>query len=348
MALQTRNRFVKISIKRDTAPVRLADTMPMTLVFVGATMPHTYFSNAEEAKEALKDLFDEGGEAVSDTVSMMFSQRKRHEVLGLVGVADEGGLTALLAQETPFEDSYRIASEGLTTVGHNEIAEYVEGKALLYYPTFYSTAEYEEFYEAQQENDNVAAFVHDTETENLGAGAAALASGNFFGDWWVEFNKINGITPNTFTTQEINDLLDKNASVYIRESRKDIVTGSKVMSGEYIDIVETEHYLVDKIIDKMFSILTTGNKIPYTQKGIDSFDGGLRNVLDNATNKGVLATDENDNPVYSVSAPLRAEVDTKYIKNRILPDLKFTAVPSGAIGKVEISGLLTFDMEEVR
>lgn len=349
MALQTRNRFVKISITRDTAPISLVGAMPMSLLFVGADLPHKYFTSAKEAKEAVADVVGDEGfldvDAINKTIDVMFNQKQHYEYLGLVGVTTEDEIQGLLDEEQPFADSYRVAGQGLSDDAQNTLANYVSGKPMFYYANFDNVADYEMFTELQSANDNVVAFVHNVDGENLAAGAAALASGNFFGDWWSEFKDVVGMSPTQLRADEVNKVLELNGNVYIREARRNMITGSKVVSGEYIDIVETEHYLVDQIIQKMFTILATTKKIPYTQKGIDLFEGGLRNILDLATNQGVLATDENDNPVYKVSTPLRTEINTEYIKNRILPDVKFVAIPTGAIGKVEINGTLTFDME---
>lgn len=346
MALQTRNRFITVNITRDTMPSTVDGTLPTTLLFVGADMPHEYFDNATDAVSALEGLSTEDNDlsVAVNVIKNMFAQ-EHHPKIGVMGVSAEESISTVLEAEEPFVDSYRIVTSGTTEVGRDLIAEYVKGKALFYYANFDDVDEYEAFAVANDDNDNVVGFVHDREGQNLAAAAASLASGNFFGDWWMEFKNLVGISPNTFTKRENDKILEYNGTVYIREARRNLLTGSKVVSGEYVDIVETEHYLVDEIIKKMFSILSTTKKIPYTQKGIDLFEGGLRNVLDLATDRGVLATDENDNAVYKVSTPLRTSVDTDYIKNRILPDVKFVAVPTGAIGKVEINGTLTFDME---
>lgn len=342
-----RNRYVDINITRDTMPMRLAGTMPMTLLFVGADLEHAYYTTAKDAKEAVElailEDSTESKEKVMRAIDVMFMQAQHHETLGVVGIETEGGLQGLLDSQEPFGTSYRIADLGTTTEGKDAIAEWVANKTLFYYPTFLDISELSDFVETHSSNDHVIPMIHD-EDELLGVGLAALASGNFFGRWWQKFKSVNGVAVTKFKADEIDTIELIGGNTYIRVSGRNVISDGKVTSGEFADVIETEHYLIDHLRQKMWGILTGNDKVPYTQKGIDLFHGGMRSVLDLATDEGILATDEQGGATYQTSAPRRDEINVEYVKARVLPDLKFVAIPTGAIGSVKIEGHLTFDM----
>lgn len=342
-----RNRYVDINITRDTMPMSLAGTMPMSLLFVGADLEHAYYKTAKDAKEAVELAFledsTESKEKVMRAVDVMFMQTQHYKTLGVVGIETEDDLQDLLDSQEPFGTSYRIADLGTTAEGKDAIAEWVANKTLFYYPTFLDISELSDFVETHSANDHVIPMIHD-EDELLGVGLAALASGNFFGRWWQKFKSVNGVAVTKFKADEINAIEAIGGNTYIRVSGRNVISDGKVTSGEFADIVETEHYLVDNLRQRMWDILVENDKVPYTQKGIDLFHAGVRSALDLATDEGILATDEQGGATYQTSAPRRDEINVEYVKARVLPDLKFTAIPTGAIGSVKIEGHLTFDM----
>lgn len=346
--MKKRSRFIKLDIKRDTMPRLINNTQMPVLIFVGQALPFQEFTSHKDFVEV---VVGEDQENVRKTMQVMFNQKERYPKIAALGVAEETDLLSALEPNNALGDAYWIASEGLTEDGHKALSDYAEDSGYIYMPTMTledATAYKESTDLLSKIYDRTFIMVTEKEGDNLGAALVSLSSGNFFGHWWPKFKTLNNMSPTSYTEDELTTIRNINANTYLRENGVNVVSDARVLSGEFLDIVQTEDYLRDAILTEIWNILTKTPKIAYIQKGIDLVHSGLIAALDKAsqTSVGVLLLDENNDVTYTTSAPLRNEIDTELIKQRILPDLKFTAIPSGAVGSVEITGLITYDLNE--
>lgn len=352
--MSSRNRFVHLTMERRTAPQLLEDTQMPVLVATGATMPLEKFRTFGEAKEFLTELEGEGSNVTEALMGLdlMFKQKKHHKEIGLIMVEEAQAILPALNSGDALGDGYYLTTTVQDVDVIQSIMEWVADKNVLFFPTVKTTDELQQLKDfvaekdATKIGDRTWPSVH--ETDHMGIAAASLSSGHFFGKFWLKFKGLVGISVTKFSDEQV-DLIDSlNGNTYIRVNGKSMISNSFVIGGEFMDIIQTEDYLVSKVTDAIFSTLTTVNKINYDQKGIDQIHGALIGVLQEASqpDRSVLLLDENGNTTFTTKAPLRSEIDTKYISNRILPDLEFTAIPTGAIGEVMIHGILTFGGEQ--
>ena len=106
-------------------------------------------------------------------------------------------------------------------------------------------------------------------------------------------------------------------------------------SGQYLDLVLGRDWLKSTIQDRVASVLQSVLKIEYTDVGVEQITTTIRAVLEEAASNGFV-----DKDTIKVTAPLVATVSPADKANRILPNVYFEAVLSGAVNKVKINGVL--------
>jgi len=117
-------------------------------------------------------------------------------------------------------------------------------------------------------------------------------------------------------------------------------SGRALKAGSWIDIPRTKQYLKNSILDEWASaklrIANSGNKIPYTQAGINLVETILTKPMKRAQALGALREDSFNSlgtrvPGYIISMPLIENIPDSYKTARQLPDVTITAYLSGAV-----------------
>jgi roadblock/LC7 domain-containing protein len=157
-------------------------------------------------------------------------------------------------------------------------------------------------------------------------------------NWAIK--QLNGVPKTTYTKTELNTLDEANVNSYMEYMGVNVTTNGICTNGTYADIVRSRDWLKSRIEENVFFVLLNNDKVPYTDIGISQIVGALRKSLRVAVSQGVIATDENNNPMFTIDAPTRAETTPNDRANRILPDINWTATIAGAINEVEINGVL--------
>lgn len=188
--------------------------------------------------------------------------------------------------------------------------------------------------------------------ENLDAKYSALAlMAKCFGydpgsvNWY--YRTLSGIPASNLTNAKIAELNKIPSGYYVTVGGKDIVMGAKVGTGEWIDIIRLRDWLVSEIRDNVFSYLVSSKKVPYTDKGIAGIQNRIEEVLRTAQKNGAICedtTDENGNVTkgYEVIVPRVSSISKAEKKSRILRNVTFTALLTGAINLAYIKGTLTY------
>lgn len=153
-----------------------------------------------------------------------------------------------------------------------------------------------------------------------------------------KFKEGNGISANKFTAQEKKNIQDKNGNVYVNIAGINMFEEGVVASGEFIDIMRGTDWIQARIQEQVFGLLTSNDKVPYTDGGIESIGLQVEDVLDRAVDRLILVGGE-DGPV--VTVPKRSETTKADRAARFLRDVRFTGFYAGAIHKVQIDGTLS-------
>lgn len=152
-----------------------------------------------------------------------------------------------------------------------------------------------------------------------------------------KYKPLAGVSTVTLTSTMRTNLRAKNMNTYESVAGVGITwEGAVAASGEWIDAVRDLHWLVDEVQTRVFTLLATSPKIPYTDPGVETIKGVIRGALDYAVDLGVLVVDS-----ISVTAPKVATVSAANRAARILPDVKFYGTRAGAVHKVNITGTVS-------
>jgi hypothetical protein len=126
----------------------------------------------------------------------------------------------------------------------------------------------------------------------------------------------------------------KNATTYTSTAGLSITSDGRVASGEYIDVIHGIDWLKALIQNRVFTPMVQRDKIPFTDQGVQIIVSQLRSALADGVKYELLAS-------YDISFPKVSEIAANYKGERMLPDVKFTAILAGAINRTIIDGVVT-------
>lgn len=117
-------------------------------------------------------------------------------------------------------------------------------------------------------------------------------------------------------------------------------TGGTMASGEYIDVIRGRDWLVSRLRERIYQLLISVAKIPYTDGGIAMVTKEVDAQLREGIGAGYLSPDvpEGQDAPFVVTAPLASEVSSADKIARLLPNVAFEATLAGAIHATKING----------
>lgn len=152
---------------------------------------------------------------------------------------------------------------------------------------------------------------------------------------------LTGIEPQELTDAEIEAIHKKGGITFITKAGDNVTSEGKVAGGEYIDIIDSEDYIIQQLAYKTQRLLNTAAKIPYDNNGIAMLESVAVDVLQGAYNNGMIATNADGSPAYSVSYALREDTKAEDRAARRYLGGSFRFTLAGAIHEVEITGSIT-------
>lgn len=181
-------------------------------------------------------------------------------------------------------------------------------------------------------------------TEEAPFPVAALvgeAAGREAGSFTYKNLKLKGIAAQKLTDAEVDAIHKKGGITFVNKAGDNVTSEGKVAGGEYIDVIDSEDYIVQQLAYKTQKLLNNTAKVPYDNNGIAMLESVAVDVLQGAYNNGMIATKEDGSADYSVSYTLREDTtevdraDRKYLGG------SFAFALAGAIHYVEITGTIT-------
>lgn len=149
---------------------------------------------------------------------------------------------------------------------------------------------------------------------------------------------LKGITPQNLSDSQITAIHNKGGITFVTKAGDNVTTEGKVAGGEYIDIIDSEDYIIQQLEYKTQKALNNADKIPYTDTGIAMLESIAVDVLQDAYNNGMIATGEDGSPAYTVRYALRENSTETDRAARKYVGGQFSFTLSGAVHSVEIVG----------
>ena len=152
-----------------------------------------------------------------------------------------------------------------------------------------------------------------------------------------KFRKLSGVDLTVLTETNLTNLRNKNAGWFTDYGGIGITSEGTTAAGEFADVIRDRDYLQSRIQTDVFTVLTSNNKVPFTDAGISQVEAAIRGRLLDAVAVGILAND----PAPTVIVPLATAVAPADRAIRKLKPITFTARLAGAIHAVDITGTVT-------
>lgn len=196
------------------------------------------------------------------------------------------------------------------------------------------------------QSENTVFFSHKKPETYPDAGLLGRMSTYYPGAANWNFKTLNLIEPSGYTSSEILELEAAKAICYMEKRGINVTTAGWTTSGAYADIVLGKAKLKARVEEEIFSTMVNTDKITYDDPGIalvvSTLDKALRTEA--KPENGIIAWSGSQpgegKPLYSISAPSRADISKTDIANRKLPNVNWNATIAGAVDIVEVNGVL--------
>lgn len=181
-------------------------------------------------------------------------------------------------------------------------------------------------------------------TDNAPVPVAALVgetAGRAAGSFTYKNLVLAGVAAHDLTDTQVEAIHAKGGITYVTKAGDNVTSEGKVAGGEYIDVIDSEDYIIQQLAYKTQKVLNDNAKVPYDNNGIAMLESVAVDVLNAAYNDGMIATKADGTPDYSVAYALREETSEADRAARRYLGGYFTFALAGAIHYVEIAGTIT-------
>lgn len=181
-------------------------------------------------------------------------------------------------------------------------------------------------------------------TEDAPVPVAALVgetAGREAGSFTYKNLVLSGIKPAELTDTEIDIIHKKGGMTFVSKAGDNVTSDGKLAGGEYIDIVDSEDFIIQQLAYKTQKVLNNNAKIPYDNNGIALLESVAVDVLQDAYNNGMIVTNPDGTPGYTVSYAKREDTKETDRANRKYLGGSFSFALTGAVHEVEITGSIT-------
>ena len=152
---------------------------------------------------------------------------------------------------------------------------------------------------------------------------------------------LSGITAQELTDTQLDNIHKKGGITFISKAGDNVTSEGMVAGGEYIDVIDTEDYIVQQLAYKTQKLLNNAAKVPFDNNGIAMLESVAVDVLQGAFNDGLIAIREDGSPDYTVQYALNEDCNDKDRANRRYLGGSFAFRLAGAIHYAEITGTIT-------
>lgn len=152
---------------------------------------------------------------------------------------------------------------------------------------------------------------------------------------------LSGIPAQALTDAQVKAIHDKGGITFVAKAGDNVTSEGKVAGGEYIDVIDSEDYIVQQLTYKTQKLLNNAGKIPYDNNGIAMLETAAVDVLQDAFNKGMIAVNAEGEPDYFVSYAMREDASETDRANRVYRGGTFGFALAGAVHEAYITGEIT-------
>lgn len=328
-------RDVEVVITRETRAVTQAGFGTPMILATNKNFPYTTFTELS----AVAEQFDPSTRAYQ-MANRIFGQTPRPVRLGIYGVEfdpETDSVNELIAElnKVAEKDFYFLLCDRQEEDVILALSQWIDAQRKLYFydtddPTIHETIE----------SDRTIPFVHKNPLSFPAAGWVGVCAPQDPGSITWKFKTISGIEDPGYSTAEVDAIVESGGNTYVRQGGILHTYDGRTSSGEWIDVMRSMDFVEARIKEEVFRVLVNSPKVRYDSIGIAQIVSAVESVLKTAFNQGIIAVDDDGQPMYTVTAPKRSEIPANMRAQRILPDVNFTFTLAGAVHKVRIRGVI--------
>lgn len=155
-------------------------------------------------------------------------------------------------------------------------------------------------------------------------------------DTWAYKSPV-GVSTYTLTDTQRTNLLAKRVNVFTVLGGLRLTEPGITSAGEWMDVTRFVDWLRARMQERLFGLLVSSQKVPYTDAGVDLIRAEVKAQIDAGIAVGGLAS----SPEPIVTAPKVADVSQGDRSARHLPDVTWSARLAGAIHTLDVSGTVS-------
>lgn len=235
-----------------------------------------------------------------------------------------------------------VSSETTGEDTRKAVSEYIETTGKMY---FTSVADVSDLAGANaiDGNDRTVIMVHEDDDATVVFPEAALVgatAGKPVGSLTYKNQILKGLTPKVLSESELTAIHNANAMAFVLKSGDGVTSEGMVTSGEYIDVIDAQDYIIQGIENNVQKVLNKADKIPFDNTGISILENATASVLRDAAENGMIATTDSGTYDYSVAFKPRSATKAEDRAKRRYPDGSFHFALAGAIHTADINGTI--------
>ncbi len=188
--------------------------------------------------------------------------------------------------------------------------------------------------------ERTVAIVYSDENSAVEGAIIGATAGLEAGSFTYKNIILKGIIPEKFADTQLDNIHAAGAISVVKKAGDIVTSEGLVLSGEYIDVVDSRDWIIRNITYNAQKILNKNPKISFTNVGISQLENAVTNVLSQAFKAGMIAEDENKAPLYVTDFATREETPIEDRNNRKYNGGKFRFELAGAIHEAKINGTL--------
>lgn len=152
---------------------------------------------------------------------------------------------------------------------------------------------------------------------------------------------LKGISPQNISDAQIEEIHKSGGITFVTKAGDNVTSEGIVTNGEFIDIIDSEDYIIQQLTYQTQKLLNSSAKVPYDNNGIAMLESVAVNVLQTAYINGMIAQAEDGGANYSVNYGLREGTSEDDRNMRRYINGAFSFVLAGAVHSVDITGEIT-------
>lgn len=311
------------------------------------------YSDLSELVEAGYVAIGEDADPVGIAARIAFSQNPRPARIFVGTLLEDGTLAETLEAINEVTGWYVLCTAGIDKSEYQMIAEWTEVQTKQFAYTFLTQEDPVDkiFFRSHgwcglvNDNDEIEDIPQSNHYVHIAAIAKCLAFPSGSETWNLQ--TVAGVVPSQLSSTLRRNLIDNNSNFISRNAGRIVTRNGRTRGGEWIDVIRGRDWLENDMQLRIFNLLLTLPKVPFTDAGIALVQNAMIDSLKSARDRGIVAHDEYDvdgNLIvgFTTSVPLAASLTQTQRASRILTDCVFTARLAGAIHVVIANGTLTY------